>query len=120
MEKIYKTTGKISFYKIPQVNPLTFQKEIVQKAAIQFKIDEVFLLVFLKCKGNCIKLPHVVKITPNYSNVVSFIYCGILGPDKNRKEYDIRVEYSIKIILDMIEGGSSITSEQKNILLKKL
>lgn len=122
MEKIYETVGKISFYKMPQLNPLTSQKEFIRKAAVQFDIDGVPLLVFFAYKGDCFKIPHSVKITPDYSDSISFIYCGILEPDKERNEYDVKVKYSVKVILDIVESAWEIpiSQEQKNILLKKL
>ena len=122
MEKIYKTVGKISFYKIYQLNPLTSQTEFIRKAAVQFDIDGVPLLVFFAYKGDCFKIPHSVKIIPDYSDLIYFIYCGILEPDIKRSEYDVKIKYSVKVILDIIENAreTSISQEQKNILLKKL
>lgn len=122
MEKIYKTVGKVSFYKLPQFNSLNSQPEFVQKAAVQFDIDGVPLLVFLTYKGDCLKIPHLIEITPNHNNLISLIYCGILEPDKKRSEYDVKIKYSVKVILDIIESAReiSISQEQKNILLKKL
>lgn len=122
MEKIYKTTGVISFYKMPIVNPSTAQMTIVNKIAVQFNIDSISLLVFLTCKGDGIKIPYSIKITPDHSDSVTCIYCGLLEPDRKRKEYKVKIEYSVRVILDIVESNREayIPEEQKNILLKKL
>ena len=122
MGKIYRTTGKVSFYKMPQLNTSSPQINFVQKVVVQFNIDGIPLLVFFTYEGNCLKIPYRVKIIPDCSDLISFIYCGILEPNEDRKEYNVKIEYSIKVILDIIEGMRefSMTSEQKNILLKRL
>ena len=123
MGKIYRTTGKVSLYKMPYFDTSSFsQAKFIQKITVQLDIDGVPLLIFFTHKGDRFKVPHSVKITPDHNNSISFIYCGTLEPNKERVEYDIEIEYSVKVILDIIEDkrGFSITENQKNILLKKL
>lgn len=124
MEKLFKTTGKIYYFSgdCPNIKDpgqcITSHYFIGNRRLVKFNIAEV-PIVALCTLSNSKKLPSKISL-----NEETVLFVGILYKEGEGEDvcggYDVVVEGSLNLLLQIIKQDIYLTEEQKNKIIIKL